>query len=479
MKTHKILIPVLRLFIFVLLAVCFFAQSDRLLAGSGRTGENTLPEQELIQVLESFKKTGLAEEKAYDYLKILTSVGGRLTGSPQAELAVEKMVALMKELGFDRVWTEPVTVNRWVRGEKETGLIKSRKFGKSQIKVAALGNSLATPRAGLEAEVVEVHSFDELEKLGEPRLKGKIVFFNVPMDRKTINPFAAYGQAAQYRVRGASAAAKYGARAVLIRSVTFRIDDHPHTGLMHYEDGLPRIPALAIATADAEKLSGWLKDDPHLKVYLKASCRQLEPVVSHNVIGEITGRDYPKDIILAGGHLDSWDLSPGAHDDASGCAVTIEALRLVKACGLAPKRTLRAVLFMDEEFGGTGGRAYARSQNRAGEKHLVAIEQDQGGAVPVGLAIGRSQELLDKIRPLEKALLQLGLHWVRNGGGGVDIAPLIEQGSIPGTVVPDSQRYFDFHHSALDVPSAVHPRELELQAVALALTLYYFSQEGI
>ncbi|MGB9837069.1 MAG: M28 family peptidase, partial [Candidatus Saccharicenans sp.] len=146
---------------------------------------------------------------------------------------------------------------------------------------------------------------------------------------------------------------------------------------------------------------------------------------------------------------------------------------------LAPKRTLRAVLFMDEEFGGTGGRAYAQSKNRAGEKHLVAIEQDQGGAVPVGLAIGRSQELLDKIRPLEKALLQLGLHWVRNGGGGVDIAPLIEQGSIPGTIVPDSQRYFDFHHSALDVPSAVHPRELELQAVALALTLYYFSQEGI
>ncbi|MBC7364342.1 MAG: M20/M25/M40 family metallo-hydrolase [Candidatus Aminicenantes bacterium] len=430
-------------------------------------------------VANRLKSLGLSEEKAHEFLLQLTSIGGRLTGSPQAEEAVKRAVELMKELNFDRVWTEPVTVNRWVRGEKEIGLLKSRKFGQQKINVAALGNSLATTEEGLEAGLVEVHSFRELEKLGEKVIKGKIVFFNQPMDRTLINPFMAYGQAAQFRVKGASAAAKYGAVAVMVRSATFRIDEHPHTGLMTYESGLPKIPAVSVATADAEKISRWLKEDPEIRIFLKTSCQQLGPVVSHNVIGELTGTKSPKEIILVGGHLDSWDLSPGAHDDAAGCAVAVEALRLIKDCGLKPARTIRAVLFMDEEFGGTGGRAYATAPQRAGEKHLLAIEQDQGGGVPLGLAVGKTPELLNKISPLTRVLQKLGLHWVKNGGGGVDIAPLVEQGCLAGTIVPNTQRYFDFHHSALDVPEAVHPRELQLQALALALTLYYFSQEGI
>jgi len=479
MMNRPIYLSGLRLLVFLLLASWLFSSAGWLLAKVPEESKGVLTEQELISLAEQLKKIGLVEEKAADYLKIITSVGSRLTGSPQAEAAVEKASKLMKELGFDRVWTEPVTVKRWVRGEKEIGLVKSHQFGQLRIEVAALGNSVATPKTGLEAGLVEVHSFTELEKLGEQVLKGKIVFFNIPMDRTFINSFAAYGQAAQYRVRGASAAAKYGALAVLVRSVTFRIDEHPHTGLMNYESNWPRIPALAVATADAEKLSRWLKEDPEIRVYLKASCQQLEPVVSHNVIGEITGLEKPKEIILVGGHLDSWDLSPGANDDAAGCAAAIEALRLVKDCGLKPRRTIRAVLFMDEEFGGTGGQAYVQSPERAGEKHLLAIEQDQGGGLPLGLAIGKTQEIPEKIAILEKALQQLGLNWVRNGGGGVDIGPLIKQGTVPGTVVPDSQRYFDFHHSALDKLSAVHPRELELQALALAITVYYFSQEGI
>lgn len=470
---------VLRFYNFLLLMFCLFIAAGSLPASFPQETGKVLAEKELLLAMENFKKTGLAEEKAHDYLKILTAVGGRLTGSPQAEEAVKRMTMLMKELGFDRVWTEPVTVNRWVRGEKEIGLIKSKKYGSHRINVAALGNSVATPKAGLEAGVVEVRSFSELDKLGEKGLKGKIVFFNVSMDRRLINSFSAYGQAAQFRVRGASEAARYGAVAVLVRSATFRVDEYPHTGLMNYVDDLPRIPALALATGDAENLSRWLREDPELRVHVRCRCQQLGPVTSHNVIGELTGREHPEEIILAGGHLDSWDLSPGAHDDASGCVVAIEALRLIKASGLKPRKTIRAVLFMDEEFGGTGGRAYVQSPQRKGEKHLVAIEQDQGGGVPMGLAIGRNPEILQKIAPLEKALKELGLHWVRNGGGGVDVAPLVEQGSIPATIVPETQRYFDFHHSALDVPSAVHPRELELQAVALAVTLYYFSQEGI
>lgn len=440
--------------------------------------ENALDLTDFKNQAETIKNLGLSQEKAYEFLKILTSVGSRLTGSPEAARAVELMARLMSDLGFDQVWKEPVRVNHWVRGKAEKGLVKSQKFGQRRINICALGNSIGTPSNGIEAGVVEVNTFDRLSELKET-IKGKIVFFNVPMDRTIVEPFAAYGRAAQFRVRGASEAARYGARAVLIRSVTYRIDDYPHTGLMVYDEQYPKIPAAAISTSDAERLSRWLKDDPELRIFLEMHCQQLEPVISSNVIGQLTGTEKPEEIILLSGHLDSWDLSPGAHDDASGCVVAIEALRLIKESGLRPKRTIRAVLFMDEEFGGTGGRAYVRAEARQKEKHLVAIEQDHGGFVPIGLAIGGGERVLNKIKAIENILKPLGINWIRTGGGGVDIGPLVEQGVIPGSLIPDSQRYFDYHHSALDVPSAVHPRELELQAVILAIVVYFLAQEGL
>ncbi|MBC7361280.1 MAG: M20/M25/M40 family metallo-hydrolase [Candidatus Aminicenantes bacterium] len=440
--------------------------------------ENALDLTDFKNRAETIKNLGLSQEKAYEFLKILTSVGSRLTGSPEAARAVELMVRLMSDLGFDQVWKEPVQVNHWVRGKAEKGLVKSQKFGQRRINICALGNSIGTPSNGIEAGVVEVNTFDRLSELKET-IEGKIVFFNVPMDRTIVEPFAAYGRAAQFRLRGASEAARYGARAVLIRSVTYRIDDYPHTGLMVYDEQYPKIPAAAISTSDAERLSRWLKDDPELRIFLKMHCQQLEPVISSNVIGQLTGTEKPEEIILVGGHLDSWDLSPGAHDDASGCVVAIEALRLIKESGLRPKRTIRAVLFMDEEFGGTGGRAYVRAEARQKEKHLVAIEQDHGGFVPIGLAIGGGERVLNKIKTIENILKPLGINWIRTGGGGVDIGPLVEQGVIPGSLIPDSQRYFDYHHSALDVPSAVHPRELEFQAIILAIVVYFLAQEGL
>lgn len=242
---------------------------------------------------------------------------------------------------------------------------------------------LAIPAEGLEAEVVEVRSFEELEQLKQA-ISGKIVFFNVLMDRTEPSPFAAYGRTGPYRTNGASAAASYRAIAVLVRSLTFRLDNYPHTGLMLYDEKSPRIPAAALATTQADQLSRWLKEDPHLKLYLKMNCEQLPSIISANVFGQLTGEEMPEEIILIAGHLDSWDLSPGANDDAAGCAVVIEALRLIKEAGLHPKRTIRAVLYMDEEFGGTGGRVYATSASRKSEKHLLAIEQDNGGGAPSG-----------------------------------------------------------------------------------------------
>lgn len=430
------------------------------------------------KTIETIKDLGLSQEKAYDFLKAITSFGGRLTGSPEAEKAVGLTVRLLEELGADRVWTEPVKVKRWVRGQQERALVRSGKFGQQKLNVTALGNSPETSASGLEARVVEVSSFEQLAELKD-RVKDRIVFFNVPMDRTLTEPFAAYGRASPFRVKGASEAARYGARAALVRSMTFRIDDHPHTGLITYDEKLPVIPAVALSTADAERLHSWLQEDPELKVFLKLDCQILGEVTSANVIGELRGRVKAEEIILVSGHLDSWDLGSGAHDDAAGCAVALEVLRLIKEAGLKPDRTIRAVLFMDEEFGGTGGRVYASHENRKQERHLVAFEQDRGGFVPIGLAIGGGQKMLDRLRTIQPYLQPFGIHWIKPGGGGVDVAPLAERGVITESLIPTSQKYFDFHHSALDLPEAVHPRELELQAVVLAVVAYFLAQKGV
>ncbi len=440
-------------------------------------GSETGLRPDLEGKFETIKILGLRQEKAYDFLKLITSTGGRLTGSPEADRAVQITFDLMRELNFDRVWTEPVKVGRWVRGAAEEAVIRSSKDGNQRLAVSALGNSVATPPEGIEARVVEVQSFEDLASKKD-KIPGCIVFFNVPMDRATVEPFSAYGQAARYRVRGASEAAGYGARAAIIRSMTFRLDDNPHTGLLEYDDSLPKIPAAAVSTLGAESLHSRLQSDPELRLSLKLNCRQEQEVTSANVIGQLTGSEFPDEIILVGGHLDSWDLSPGAHDDAAGCAVAVEALRLIKEAGLKPRRTVRAVLFMDEEFGGTGGRAYAAWPERDREKHLAAIEQDRGGAAPVGLAFSL-ERLKEKLKPLEIWLQPLGINWVRTGGGGVDIAPLKERGAVLGALIPESQRYFDYHHSALDWPEAVSPRELELQAVILAIVIYFLAEEGV
>ncbi|MCK7583568.1 MAG: M20/M25/M40 family metallo-hydrolase [Chromatiales bacterium] len=344
--------------------------------------------------------------------------------------------------------------------------------------VAALGGSVGTPPGGIAAPVVEVLSVDEAAALG-PKAAGKIVFFNRPMDRRLAEPFAAYGGAADQRVAGASAAARNGAVAVLVRSLTFRVDRHPHTGMLRYEPGAPEIPAAAVATADADRLSALLREEPDALVTLALDCRNEGRVVSANAVGEIPGSERPEEIVLVGGHLDSWDLAVGAHDDAAGCAAALEALALLRDLGLRPKRTVRAVFFMDEEFGGTGGRAYAASPRRKGERPSSPPNPDRGGFVPVGLAVGRpGSKALERMAALRDLLRPLGVASVGPGGGGVDVAPLVAQGAEPAAVLPNAQPYFDVHHSALDTAASVHPRELELQAILLAVLAYVLAQEG-
>jgi hypothetical protein len=447
-------------------------------AGCGRPGGGETPG--VRAAIQKVREAGLQGERAYAFLERITSVGPRLTGSAGAAAGVEVTKRLMEELGFERVHTEPVEVGHWVRGEVERAEIAAPPDRAAvPLAVCALGGSVGTPAGGLIAPVIEVGSLAEIAALGEA-VRGRIVFFNRPMDRRTPEPFAAYGQAADQRVGGASAAARHGAVAVLVRSLTLRTDLHPHTGMLRYDPAAPRIPAAAIATADADLLSGLLRKNKDAAVTLRLDCRDMGRVVSANVVGEITGSERPDEIVLVGGHLDSWDLGTGAHDDASGCAAALEALALLKDLGLRPRRTVRAVMFMDEEFGGTGGRAYAISPLRRGERHIVAAESDRGGFVPIGLAVGgRDTKARGRIEAYADLLRPLGVSFIVPGGGGVDVAPLVEQGAAPAAVMVNAQPYFDVHHSALDVASSVHPRELELQAVILAAAAYVLAQEGI
>ncbi len=431
-----------------------------------------------LETAERILKKGLKEQEAYSLLKDLVTIGPRLTGSPQAAKAVEYMHQKMLELRFENVHLEPITVPHWVRGTAEEGELLSARLGSHPLSICAIGGSISTAENGISAQVVEVRSFEELQQLGE-KARGKIVFFNRPMDPSLLNTFGSYGQAADQRVRGAVEAAKAGAVAALVRSLTLRLDDFPHTGLMLYDSEVREIPAACISTKGADFLSDSLKKDPSLRVYLKLSCQNLPPVNSHNVVGQITGSERPDEIILIGGHLDSWDLGPGAHDDGAGCVQSLEALRLLKELGLQPKRTIRAVMFMNEEFGGSGGRDYARAEERKGESHLAAIEADRGGFLPLGFGVGGNPRTIRRLQRWEYLLQSIGMCWIRQGGGGVDIAPLANQGAILIGLVPDSQSYFDLHHSALDVLSAVHPRHLELGAVAMAVFAYVLAQEGI
>jgi hypothetical protein len=431
-------------------------------------------------VVDKLRETGLRGERAFAFLERITSVGPRLTGSPQAAAAVDLCRSLMEELGLDRVHTEPVQVGRWVRGSvAEASVAGSASRTARPLAVCALGGSVGTSGSGITAPVIEVRSLDEVASLGES-VKDKIVFFNRPMDRRTADPFAAYGAAADQRVGGASAAARFGAAAVLVRSLTFREDRHPHTGMLRYDADAPRIPAAAVSTADADLLSSLVRKEKGVSVSLRMDCRDMGKVVSANVVGEITGSDLPSEIVLLGGHLDSWDLGVGAHDDAAGCAAALEAVALLRDLGVRPRRTIRVVLFMDEEFGGTGGRAYAEAPQRKGERHIAAAESDRGGFVPTGLAVGAAdRKALDRISPYADLLKPFGVSFLVPGGGGVDVGPLIQKGAVPAAVLINSQVYFDVHHSALDVVPSVHPRELELQAIILAALADILAQEGI
>lgn len=441
----------------------------------------SLAQPSIVQRYDSTARKIVAEalgsNHSYEMLHDLcTTIGHRISGSPQAAQAVEWAKKQMETYGFDNVHLEPVMVPRWVRGPVEEAYLIYGSGKNEQLKITTLGNSIGTPAEGITAELIEVKSFDELRKLGD-KAKGKIVFFNRPMDRKQISTFAAYGGAAEQRGGGAIMAARAGGVAALVRSMTTRIDDFPHTGGMGYVDSVTKVPGIAISTLQAERISTLLAQGERLKLHFKLSAQMLPDVESFNVVGELTGTEKPGEVIVIGGHLDSWDIGQGAHDDGSGCVQSIEALRILKKFGLKPKRTIRAVMFMNEENGLRGGIGYA-AKERPGEKHIAAIESDEGGFRPRGFGIGDSAAFR-KVAPWAPLFAFFDADLIRLGGGGADIGPMGQKGIPLMSMIVDTHRYFDSHHSANDNLGQVNERELALGAAAMAILTYVMSQEGL
>ncbi|WP_296386215.1 M20/M25/M40 family metallo-hydrolase [Winogradskyella sp.] len=432
-------------------------------------------------VLKTIYTTSLTNGKSYDWLDHLSNeIGGRLSGSKNAELAVQYTKVELEKLGLDKVWLQPVMVPKWERGEKERAFFEVSGIT-NEVNICALGGSIATAKDGLSANVIEVQNFEELTTLGTEKIKGKIVFYNRPMQTDLITTFSAYGGCVNQRYAGAMEAAKFGAVGVIVRSMNLRQDDYPHTGSMSYGD-LPveqRIPSAAISTNDANVLSKALKQNKMLQFYFKQNCKQYDDVQSYNVIGEITGSEFPNEYMIVGGHLDSWDLGDGAHDDGAGVVQSMDVLRLLKESGLKPKRSIRVVLFMNEENGLRGGRKYAEVAKEKNEKHVFALESDAGGFTPRGFSFDCSDIMFSKIenwKPLFKPYL---IHYFEKGGSGADIGPLKNDDIVLAGLRPDSQRYFDHHHAANDTFEHVNKRELELGAATMTALVFLMDKYGV
>ena len=425
---------------------------------------------------------GFTKSKAYTWLDYLSNeIGGRLSGSYEADLAVKWSKSELEKLDFDKVWLQPVMVPRWVRGPKEFALIETEPGITFDVPVAALGGSVATPSVGIKSNVIEVMSLEELEKLGKEKIDGKMVFFNRPMDPKFVTTFTAYGTAVDQRALGAMEASKYGAIGVIVRSMTLRTDDYPHTGGLTY-GALPlsqRIPAAAISTKGADKLSSLLKIKPDLKFLLRQQCKQMPDVQSYNVIAEKIGTTYPDEVILIGGHLDSWDIGDGSHDDGAGVVHSMDLINLFTSIGYKPKRTIRVVLFMNEENGLRGSLKYKEIADKEGVNHIFAIESDAGGFRPLGFSFTCNDSNFLRLLEWKKLFAPYFINVFIKGGSGADISNLKKDNNVLSGLRPNSQRYFDYHHTEIDTFDAINKRELEMGSSAIASLVYLFDKYGL
>ncbi len=425
--------------------------------------------------LKKIYSTALTENKGYEWLTQLTTIGSRLTGSDQATDAVLYFKNIADSLGF-KTQLQEVKVPHWVRGPKEMAYY-SLGDKRYYMRCTALGGSVGTPTEGITAPIIEITSFEQLDAM-EDELKGKIAFFNIKMDPSFINTFFSYSSAVKQRYAGAVEASKKGAIAVVTRSLSATINEYPHTGSMTYKGAFRQIPAVSISTADAELLSQHLQTRS-VDFFMRMQCEMRDSVVSYNLIADMPGTSKADEIILIGGHIDSWDLGTGAHDDGAGCMHSLEAAWLLKQTGLLPSRTIRVVFFMNEEFGLNGASVYAKAFNTEEFKHVVAMESDAGGFTPRGISIVAPDAETERIRGFRNLFEPYGVHQFSQTGSGADIGKLYNPDLVMIGLRPDNHRYFEIHHSAKDVLESVNPRELEMGSATMAALIYLLDKHNI
>ena len=427
------------------------------------------------ETIRSIYNLALSEQQGYKWLEELCSMGPRLSGSDQATASLLHFKEIIDSLGFESS-LQAVTVPKWVRGPQEKAWIIRDGKKSEELAITALGGSVATPEKGMEASLVEISSFDELDKLD---LKGKIAFYNIPMEPTYISTGFAYGNAVKQRWAGAIEASKRGAVGVVIRSLSSSVNKYPHTGSMSYEAGTEKIPAAALSTYHAELLSRALKQNPTLKLKMNMACVWYDSVESYNLIADLIGSERPEELILVSGHFDSWDLGTGAHDDGAGAMHALESLYLYKKLGLQHKRTLRLVFYMNEEFGLSGAKAYAKMSKKNSLKHVIAIESDGGGFTPKGLSIQSTKEMVERVKSYRDYFEPYGIYQFASGGSGADISQLGSDDKLLIGLRPDNHRYFEVHHSALDNIDAVNARELTMGSATLTALMYLLDRDDV
>jgi len=429
---------------------------------------NISAQDENKTTIKKIYDNALTTNLAFNQLELLCEKApGRLIGTPNSFIAVVLMKKYLEDLGADTVFLQPFSSPAWICHSASASMnIKGEDI---PLKVDALGPSPSSPTEGVNAEIIEVMSLKELSALGQEKVEGKIVFFNRPFDATLFNTFRGYGGAVDQRASGPSLAAELGAIASITRSVTGGLTDFPHTGSTRFKD--KKIPAIAVSTNDAEKLSKALKSNPNLKVNIKVDAEDIV-TNTYNLIADLKGSEKPDEYIVVGGHLDAWHNTPGAHDDGVGCLQSTEVLRLFKNLGLRNKRSIRIILFMDEELYQAGGKAYADYTRENNIKNYFALESDAGGFTPRFFTIGGKENILAKAQKYQHLLQPYGIEKIIAGGGGVDIGPLKEFGVPQAGYRSDWQRYFDMHHCANDTFDQVNFREMQLGSAAMASLIY-------
>jgi hypothetical protein len=430
--------------------------------------------------LDAIYSAALTSHVAYDNLRQLcTEAPGRLVGSPASERALKLLRSKVEAWNPDTCYLQTYTTSSWRCKTAPTAVVLQGS-AKTNLNVVNLGLSPGTPEGGVRASVVEVNSFAALDSLGKRGLQNKIAFFNHPMDNAFVRTFSAYGEAVDLRFSGASKASAYGAVGALVRSTSTEPDDFPHTGVSKFEQGVQPIANLSLSTNDADKLSAMLRQHPNLEVQLTSNTEVLKSVQTANLIAEIRGSVHPERIILIGAHIDSWHNTPGAHDDGAGCVQVIDVFRIFQTLNLHPINTIRLVLYMDEEMYQSGSKVYAAFAGADKKEHLACIESDAGGLLPTGFGIDCDDAAkVEAIRRQTAKLFDYGIYLTDQSHAGVDIGPLKDYGYPLIGLSTNSQRYFEYHHSANDTFQQVSRREMQLGTAAMASLVYLIDRNGL